>query len=271
MAFYPSEQPALWSFHPFHSLLTEQVCVNVYSVHGMPEYTCGCVNYLSNAIGTHFVVFHWHVEVVKSFHNWTPYDVTILHDHAKTWCQSLSNGFSNFSVCQITYGRCFVKHMGGFCIVLLLIFDTVMMVPCTFFPLSMCLSFITINHLPVREYIVHWCLQCLVTVVSFCVFSVFLCAPFSFWVLAITLSIYFLIQQAKSLCCFHRIGGGKVPLHIITYFAVCFCFYCCEFHTKQAEPCFISVSWLSHAVRHHRSAGVQSIVGITGGQHCFHW
>jgi hypothetical protein len=44
----------------------------------------------------------------------------------------------------------------------------------------------------------------------------------------------------------------------------------CEFHTKQADPSFISVGWLSYAVSHQKSAGVQSIVGITGGRHCFH-
>jgi hypothetical protein len=36
------------------------------------------------------------------------------------------------------------------------------------------------------------------------------------------------------------------------------------------EPSFIFVGWLSHAVWHQRSPGVQLIVGITGGWHCFH-
>jgi hypothetical protein len=46
-------------------------------------------------------------------------------------------------------------------------------------------------------------------------------------------------------------------------------FYCCEFHTGQVEPSFVFVSWLSHSVWHQGSAGVQSIVGIACGQHCF--
>jgi hypothetical protein len=46
-------------------------------------------------------------------------------------------------------------------------------------------------------------------------------------------------------------------------------FYCCEFHTKWAAPSFVIVGWLSHAVQHRRPVGVQSIVGITGGWHCF--
>jgi hypothetical protein len=31
----------------------------------------GCVNYLSNMRGLLFFIFHWHVEVGESFHNWT--------------------------------------------------------------------------------------------------------------------------------------------------------------------------------------------------------
>jgi hypothetical protein len=71
--------------------------------------------------------------------------------------------------------------------------------------------------------------------------------------------------------CFHYYGGAKVPAHTITSVAVGLSFYCCEFHTKQVEPSFVFVSWLSHAVQHQQfAAGVQSIVGITGGWHCFH-
>ncbi len=62
---------------------------------------------------------------------------------------------------------------------------------------------------------------------------------------------------------------GKVPSHTITSFAVCLSFYCCEFHTKQAGPRFVFVGWFSTAVWHQRSAGVQLIVGITAGKHCF--
>jgi hypothetical protein len=46
-------------------------------------------------------------------------------------------------------------------------------------------------------------------------------------------------------------------------------FYCCEFHTKRAEPSFVIIGWLSHAVWHRRPVGVQSMVGIAGGRHCF--
>ena len=47
-------------------------------------------------------------------------------------------------------------------------------------------------------------------------------------------------------------------------------FCCCEFHTEQADPRFVIIGWLSHAVRHRRPVGVQLIVGIAGGRHCFH-
>jgi hypothetical protein len=76
--------------------------------------------------------------------------------------------------------------------------------------------------------------------------------------------------------CFCDWGGGKVPSHTITSFAVGLSIYCCEFHTKQVEPSFVFVSWLSHAVWHQRSAGVQSIVGTAkvcrGAVDCWnHW
>jgi hypothetical protein len=35
--------------------------------------------------------------------------------------------------------------------------------------------------------------------------------------------------------------AGRVPSHTITSSVVGLCFYCCEFHTKQAEPYFVSV------------------------------
>jgi hypothetical protein len=133
-----------------------------------------------------------------------PYDVTILCRHTKSWHQLLSNSFSNFPVYQFTYGRCFVEHMGVRFVLLLILTrdDGTKMVPCTFFPFSMCLSFITINHLPVRVYCT------LIPSVS-CHCSQFLCfLPFpvcTFFILSfrdwcqLTLSIYFLMQQAQSL------------------------------------------------------------------------
>jgi hypothetical protein len=81
--------------------------------------------------------------------------------------------------------------------------DATKMVPCIFFPFSMCLSFITINHLPaVRVYCT------LIPSVS-CHCGQFLCflsfAVCTFFILSfndqsqLTRSIYFLIQQAQSL------------------------------------------------------------------------
>ena len=67
-------------------------------------------------------------------------------------------------------------------------------------------------------------------------------------------------------------GWGKVPSHLHTLSHLLwfvFFFYCCEFHTEWAEPSFVIIGWLSHAVRHWRPVGVQSIVGIAGGRHCF--
>jgi hypothetical protein len=119
-----SEQPALWSFCPFYSFLTKQVCVNVYSVHGMPWRLLWLCD-LSLCERCAFLCFIGMLKLASCFTTGHPYDVTILCGCAKTWHQSLSNGFSNFSVCQFTYGTCFVEHM-GVCFVLSLIFDTVM-------------------------------------------------------------------------------------------------------------------------------------------------
>jgi hypothetical protein len=81
--------------------------------------------------------------------------------------------------------------------------------------------------------------------------------------------VHSIIGIAGGWHCFCDYSGGKVPSHTITSFAVVLSFYCCEFHTKWVEPSFVIISWLSHAVRHQRSAGVHSIIGIAGGWHCF--
>jgi hypothetical protein len=58
--------------------------------------------------------------------------------------------------------------------------------------------------------------------------------------------------------------------HTITSFVVCLLFTAVNFVPIEQSPgSFVIVGWLSHAVWHRWSAGVQSIVGITGGWHCF--
>jgi hypothetical protein len=81
--------------------------------------------------------------------------------------------------------------------------------------------------------------------------------------------VQLIVGMAGGQHCFYKYGSGKVPSHTITSFVVGHSFHCCEFHTEQAEPSFVFVSRLSHAVQDLMSAGVQLIVGITQRLHCF--